>query len=455
MKEYRRNRYTFGLGTIGRDMVFALMNMYLIFYLTDVLNLETSTLWWATGILVALRIFDAVTDPVMGFLVDNTKTRFGKFKPWIAIGAVASAAMTIALFTDFGLSGAAFVVVFAVTFFLWGVAYSVNDIAFWSLLPNLSLDLKEREKIGAIARICALVGLFAVVALIVPVTDMLADVTGSVSGGFTTFVVIVVGIMLAGQLITLFGVKEPPIVQAESKRTPFREMTKIIFKNDQLLWIVIAMGLFMVGYTTTVTFGIYFFEYVYGDIDMYPIFAVILGISQITSLVLFPLVSKRLKRGRIYLVATVLVVAGYMVFFFAPVDTMLFIGIGGVLIFIGQAGIQLIMLLFLADTVDYGHLKMGKRNDSITFSLQPFIYKLAGALANGIVGAVVILSGMQYIRPGDPMTPGGLLLFRIAMFILPLFCILVGYLIYRAKYRIDEAAHGEIIEKLRERGEIS
>jgi melibiose permease/lactose/raffinose/galactose permease len=454
MKEYKRNRYTFGLGTIGRDMVFAMMNMYLIFYLTDVLNLDTTTLWWATGVMVALRIFDAFTDPLMGFVVDNTKSRFGKFKPWIAIGAVASAILTIVLFTDFGVGGGAFVALFAVIFFLWGIAYSVNDIAYWSMLPNLSLDQKEREKIGAIARICALVGLFAVVVLIVPITGMLADATGSVSEGFTLFVVIVVVIMLAGQLITLFGVRQPKIVQSESQHTPFKEMAKIIFKNDQLLWVVIAMGLFMVGYTTTVTFGIYFFEYIYGDIDMYSIFAVILGISQITSLVLFPIVSKRLKRAHIYLIATVLVVTGYIIFFFAPVDTMLFIGIAGVLIFIGQAGIQLIMLLFLADTVDYGHLKMGKRNDSITFSLQPFIYKLAGALASGIAGATIILSGIQYIRPGDPLTEGGLLTFRIAMFILPLLCILVGYLIYRAKYRIDEVAHGEIIAKLREKGEI-
>lgn len=454
MNEHKRNRYTFGLGTIGRDMVFALMNMYLIFYLTDVLNLETSTLWWATGIVVAIRIFDAVTDPIMGLIVDNTKTRFGKFKPWIAIGTVASAVLTIVLFTDFGVTGGVFLTMFAVIFFLWGIAYSVNDIAYWSMLPNLSLNPREREKIGAIARICALVGLFAVVVLIVPITGMLADVTGGVSTGFSTFVVIVVGIMLAGQLITLLGVKEPQIVRAEANRTPFREMTKIIFKNDQLLWIVIGMGLFMVGYTTTVTFGIYFFEYVYGDIGMYSIFAVILGISQIASLLLFPVAAKRLKRGHIYLAATVLVVAGYIIFFFAPVNTMIFIGIAGVLIFVGQAGIQLIMLLFLADTVDYGHLKFGKRNDSITFSLQPFIYKLAGALASGIVGATIIISGIQYIQPGEAMTATGLLIFRVSMFILPLLCILVGYLIYRAKYRIDETAYSEIIAKLREKGEI-
>ena len=454
MNEHKRNRFTFGLGTIGRDMVFAMMNMYLIFYLTDVLQLDTATLWWATGIMVALRIFDAFTDPIMGFVVDNTKSRFGKFKPWIAIGAVASAILTIVLFTDFGVGGGVFIAMFAVIFFLWGIAYSVNDIAYWSMLPNLSLDLKEREKIGAAARICALIGLFAVVVLIVPITNMLGEATGSMSTGFTIFVIIVVGIMLAGQLITLLGVKEPRVMQAESSHTPFREMAKIIFKNDQLLWIVIAMGLFMVGYTTTVTFGIYYFEYIYGDIDMYSLFALILGVSQILSLLLFPVVSKRLKRGRIYLIATILVVLGYILWFVAPIDTMIFIGIAGVLIFIGQAGIQLIMLLFLADTVDYGHLKMGKRNDSITFSLQPFIYKLAGAMANGVVGVTIILSGIQYIQPGEPMTAGGLLIFRVAMLILPLLCILIGFLIYRAKYRIDEAYHGEIIAKLREKGEV-
>ena len=455
---YKRNRYTFGLGTIGRDMVFALVNMYLIFYLTDILNLDVNTLWWATGIMVVLRIFDAVTDPIMGAIVDSTGGkfgRFGKFKPWIAIGAVASGIVTLILFFDFGLSGPAFLTVFTIVFFAWGICYSVNDIAFWSMLPNLSTDLKEREKIGAFARICALIGLFIVVAGIVPITGLLTDAAGSTAGGFFMFVCILASIKLLGQLVTLFGVKEPKnMFEVKSERTPLKEMARVIFKNDQLLWVVIAMGLFMVGYTTTTAFGIYFFEYIYGDIGMYSIFAIILGISQITSLALFPLAAKFLARKSIYLAATILVVAGYIIFFFAPTDTMTFIGIGGVLIFIGQAGIQLIMLLFLADTVDYGHLKLGKRNDSTTFSLQPFIYKLGGALSGGIVGATVILSGMQEISPGDVMTDEGLLIFRIAMFILPLLCILIGYIICHAKYNIDENKHAEIIKELRAKGEI-
>ena len=82
--DIKRNRFTFGLGTIGRDMLYSMVSMYLLFYLTDVLDIPTSSLWWITAIMVACRIFDAFNDPIMGVIVDNTKSRFGKYKPCIS-----------------------------------------------------------------------------------------------------------------------------------------------------------------------------------------------------------------------------------------------------------------------------------------------------------------------------------------------------------------------------------
>ena len=90
-----RNRYAFGLGTIGRDMLYTIVSMYLIYYLTDVLDLPTSTLWWITAVLFVARIFDAFNDPIMGVIVDNTHGKYGKFKPWIAIGALGTGIVTI------------------------------------------------------------------------------------------------------------------------------------------------------------------------------------------------------------------------------------------------------------------------------------------------------------------------------------------------------------------------
>jgi hypothetical protein len=126
----KRNRLTFGLGTIGRDMVYSLVSMYLIFYLTDVIKLPTGSMWWVAGIILIARIYDALNDPVMGFIVDNTHTRWGKFKPWIAIGMVLSAVFTVLLFTDFGLENGAFVGAFAVFYLMWGMSFTANDISY-------------------------------------------------------------------------------------------------------------------------------------------------------------------------------------------------------------------------------------------------------------------------------------------------------------------------------------
>ncbi len=216
----RRNRYTFGLGTIGRDMVYSLISMYLMFYLTDILRLSNTVLWWVTFIIVAARIFDALNDPVMGIIVDNTRTRFGKFKPWITLGTLLSGIFTVLLFSDFGLSGPAFIGVFAACYLMWGISFTANDIAYWSMLPALSFNQKERERIGAFARICANVGLFLVVGLIVPLTSALGKLLGSMQRAYFVFSLALVLLMWLSQSITVFGVREPPALgKASAGRT--------------------------------------------------------------------------------------------------------------------------------------------------------------------------------------------------------------------------------------------
>lgn len=449
----KRNIYAFGLGTIGRDMVYTMVTMYLIFYLTDILGTSSATLWWINGIILLARIFDALNDPVMGVIVDNTKTKYGKFKPWIAFGAVASGIITVLLFTDFGLTGTAFVTVFGLLYLLWGMAYTTNDISYWSMLPSLSMDQKEREKIGSFAKICANIGLFTVVAGLVPLTTMAGNRLGSMTKGYTVFTMALVVVMWMGQAITIFGVKEKKDTFKQEAPTTLKGMLRAILDNDQLLFTAISMSLFMIGYVTTTSFGLYFFKYAYGDEGMYSLFAMILGVSQIAALAVFPLFSKRFTRKSLYTAATALVVLGYLIFFFSPMN-MLFIGTAGILMFLGQAFIQILMLMFLADTVEYGQWKLGKRNESVTFSLQPFINKMGGAIASAIVGATVIISGINdALTPAD-VTAQGLLIMKFAMLILPLLFILVGYLVYRYKYTIDPVIYQKILKDLQERGDL-
>ncbi len=446
----KRNRYTFGLGTVGRDMLYSLVSMYLLVYLTEILDLPDSTMWWMTGILTILRVFDAVNDPIMGYLVDNTHTRFGKFKPWIAIGGLLGGILTVLIFTDFGFRGTAYIITFTILYLLWDFIYGANDIAYWSMLPSLTIDQKEREKTGSFARICANVGMYIVVVGILPITGAL----GGDTKAWFIFAAGVVIITWAFLCFTLFGVKENRSLYKKEEHTTLKEMFSVIFKNDQLMFTAISMALFMIGYCTTTTFGVYYFKYAYKDEGMYSIFAGILGISQLLALFCFPLFSKKYSRKLLYGFSTILVVLGYIVFFLAPMD-MTVIGLAGVLIFIGQAFIQLLMLMFLTDTVEYGQWKLGRRNESITFSIQPFINKIGGAIASGIVGATLIISGINSAATPEDVTDAGLLTMKLSMLIFPLIIIVAGYIVYRLKYKIDKEMFEMIVSDLAERGDLN
>lgn len=453
MKNRYGNRFAFGIGTIGRDMVYALISMFLMFYLTEILELPNKTLWWIGFIMMGARIFDALNDPVMGVIVDNTKSRFGKFKPWIALGVFLSGLFTVALFTDTGLRGTEFIILFSVLYLCWGISYTINDISYWSMLPSLSINQKEREKIGAFARICANLGLFAVVVGIVPITEMLRDMLGSMTAAYFAFAVIVIIFMWLGQSITLLFVKEPRGAFKQEPPTTLRGMFSAIAKNDQLMVTAVSMALFMTGYVTTTSFGLYFFKYAFGNEGMFSAFAGILGVSQILALAVFPVFSKWFSRKKLYTISILMVVIGYIIFFVSPMN-IIPIGIAGLLIFFGQAFIQLLMLMFLADSVEYGQWKLGKRNESVTFSIQPFINKMGGAIATGVVSVTLIISGINDAKIAADVTAEGLLIMKAAMLIFPLLCIAAGYLIYIYKYKIDKKFFAQIIADLDKRGDI-
>ena len=476
-RQMNKNKYCFGLGTLGRDALYTLISMYLITYLTEVVGLSDGQLAIIGTIMVVCRIFDALNDPVMGTIVDNTKTKWGKFKPWIVFGAVASGIFTILLFADFGLSGNSYIVFFAVAYLLWGISYTTNDIAYWSLMPAISKDQKVREGVGAVARICANVGMFSVVVLYTMVPDLFGMAPKK---SYFVFTLIIVAIMWIFQLVTVIGVKEDRTELKNQQHTSLKGMVEALVKNDQLMVTAVAMALFMIGYCTTTSFGVYYFKYAYKNEGTYMVFAVVLGVAQLTALSIFPQFSKRFTRKQLYTGAMVAVVVAYILFFFS-FEKLPVIIVAGLILFFAQAFIQLLMLLFLADAVEYGEWKLKKRNESVSFAVQPFINKMGGAIGTAVVTATLIISGINPVSQKiteieadiatmtDPVaitaaqqqitdlingvvgTP--LWIMKIAMMILPLVCIVVGFVIYNKKFIIDEKLYSQIVEDLKNQAE--
>lgn len=447
----RRNRYGFGVGTIGRDTAYTLVSLYLLFYLSDVLRVSTAAFAGVTIVMVLARVFDAVSDPFIGVIIDNTRTRWGKFKPWILVGLVGSTVLMVLMFTPNGLGDAAFIAVFAVVYVAWSISYTVNDVGYWSMLPALSQDQKEREKIGAVARICSAIGAFSMVVGIVPISTLIGEAIGDMRWSYFWVAIGAAVLMIIFQAVTLLLVRENRTLLVAGEHTRFRDLARIIFRNDQLMAVTVSLALFMIAFTTTISFGIYYFRYIYGDEGTYAIFAVVLGVSQITAFATYPLFSKLASRKTLFSIAVAVISVGYVVFFFAPAGGLVLVVIAGVAIFAAQAVLQLLMLMFISDTVEYGQYKFGKRNDSVTLSLQPFIYKLGSAVASGIVGWTVIASGMKDAGDASGMTEAGITLVKSMMLIAPLAMILVSFVLWLRFFRLDEARYAEILADLEAR----
>ena len=451
MNQEKKNRYFFGLGTIGRDMFYALEANAMIYFLTTIMHLPTSTYAMVTLVLTVLRIFDAFNDPITGLIIDNVKSPWGKFKPPMLIGAVLAVACYLVMFADFGLTGVKYVVVFGAAYILWDITYGINDIAYWSMLPSLSLDQKEREKTGAFARICANIGMYIIMVGYPSFVGML----GGNQRAFFILALIVSLLMLGFQMFTIFGVKENKVQFKREGKTSVKEMFRALFSNDQLMWVTISMALFMVGYVTTTNFALYYMKFIFGDESKYLILAASCGVAQLVALLIFPLVSKLFNRKTLYTIATAMIVVGYVLFIFAD-HSLVLIAIAAIIIFIGQGFTQLLMLMFLSDTVEYGQWKLGKRNDSVTLSLQPLINKLGGALATGIVSITLLLSGVKQAEDIGSTTieTTGKLIFKNSMFLIPLALIVLSYFIYTKKFVLDEKKYAEIVAELKERGDV-
>ena len=424
-KQAKRNKYFFGLGTIGRDMFYAFESNALLYFLSNILNLPLSIFTAVSMVLSLMRIFDALNDPITGMLVDNIRSPWGKFKPAILGGGIVSVIFYLVLFSEIG-KGTTYVIIFAIAYFLWDISYGINDIGYWTLLPAMTTDQKERENVGAFARICANIGMYIIMVGWQPITSAFGNTKQS---WFAVAVAMCVMYILF-LLFPLLGVKEKRNSKDNEEETTLKDMWHALTQNDQLMWTALAMALFMVGYCITTGFATYYMQYVYGDINMYPVLAGVCGIAQLAALMVFPAFSKKFNRKQLYTFSTVLIIVGYALFAFAEISLVL-IGIAAVLIFVAQAFIQLLMLMFLADTIEYGQWKLGRRHESVTFSIQPLINKIGGALSTGVISIAVILAGIK-TKDSDAaaefITSGGVTTIKIAMLLIPVICIVPAIL---------------------------
>lgn len=394
-KLFNRNKWAYSVGGIGRDMVYQLVATFFITYVQfSGLGLSAAQFTVIGIMLVIGRIWDAVNDPVMGSIVENTHTRYGKFRPWILIGAILTAIVIVFMF-NFRPTGWGFVVFFFAMYLLWEMFFTLNDIPYWSLIPALSKNKKDRDTVTTMVVVFAAVGAFAGNAIITLTT------VGRMVKGYSMISFTFAIFFVACSLLTVFGVREPKeIVPEKPEKVSIKKMFSVIAHNDQLLWASLALMLYSIGSGLLTALGYNFFwlEIGYnGTLTM--IFIISFAISNILIQSFYSALAKRFTRKQLMTYSFIALIFGYAMMLligwvdFLPVNIVtacLF----GVFVFGGQAIFYMVVIVNMTNTIEYNEYKTGDRNEAIVFSLRPFVAKMSSAIQGLIVTMVLVVSGV-------------------------------------------------------------
>ena len=445
MKGTAKQALGYGVGAVGKDMVYALVSGFILYYYNDILGISGTF----TGVMMmAARVFDAFNDPLMGVVVEKTNTPFGKFRPWIVTGTLTNALILYGMFAmPASVTGTAMLVYASAAYVLWGVTYTLMDIPFWSMIPAITSSGKERENLSVIGRTCAAVG-YAVPTVL---TMLLVVRLGSGEReGFAIFAAAVAVVFVVAELVCVALVREKP---AERQKTAtVKEMFSALIHNDQAMVVVVGIVVFNASLYLTTQLAVYFFKYDIGNSDLFSLFGTVGGVGQILSMVSLPLLRRRWGGKQILVGALGVTIAGYLALFalsMAGVRAVAPLAATAFVIYIGFGLATVLTTVFLADTVDYGEYKTGRRNESVVFSMQTFVVKLASAVSVLIAGVGIDLIGLD--DTAAVQTESTLLGLRLLMVALPVAGLVFSILYFVRKYRLTEAENARISEALRQR----
>lgn len=382
-----RVRFGFGVGDLGGNMYFTLIGFYLMFYLTDVVRLPAAL----AGIVFMIgKIWDAVTDPVTGYVSDRTVTRFGRRRPFMAVGAVLLFGSMMLMFSSPQLDQP--ILLFLLMAFLYcllSTAYTLVNIPYSALLPELTNDFDQRTTLTGYRMSFAVVGTLIGAGAVLP----LVAAFGGGKAGWLAMGAITGFLMLASAFGTVLAIREPkhdrPVGGIGFFRTCIEVLGLPVFLKALLPWTLFVAG-------TSVIQGslIYFFDNIYGDEGLFQVAILFLLVTSLVFIPVWVMVSKRFGKRACYIAGISIMSVGVLLFaFIGGPGRILFAYIVMVGAGIGLSTHYVMPHSILPDVVEYDAVKRGVRREGIFSSLWTFSSKIGQALALGITGIVLDLAG--------------------------------------------------------------
>lgn len=485
-KTTKKNLIMFPLGTVGRDMMYNLFTNFLLTYVLFTRKLDAAQLGAITAIIVASRVFDALNDPFMGNIIERTRSRWGKFKPWIVIG-ILSTCVVVYLAFNTDLQGWSFIAFFGVIYFLYSISYTMHDIAYWGMIPSLGTDADVRNQFTSRATLCAGVGGALAGFLIPRFTTGAGTLGGNANYAFGRIALVVCILAPLFLCFTIFGVRENRDSCEKQPPISFKKIIGTITGNDQLLWISLIFLIQQIG--NGIALGGLGSTYLYFDLGynggFYSNFSTFGLAATAVLMVLYPSISRRIKRKKLMGIMTATSALGCVLMLavgiFMPAANpdlkCWMITVGYMFANFGQYSFYLIMMISILNTVEYNEFTHGSRDEAIIASLRPFLTKMASAFIALITYVCYMLFGVldctNKISELEQMTSmgeisesakleqiGGIiagvqdgqklgLLFCIT--VVPFIFMFVSYVLYKKHYKLDEDYYDSICAQIQER----
>jgi len=373
--------YTYGLGALGNNIIYAFVSTYLLKFYVDSFGLAAASV---AGVFLVSRIWDAFNDPIMGIIVDNTRTKHGRFRPYLLFVPAIMGITTVLCFSAPDLSPALKLVYAYITYILWGMSFTAMDIPYWSMSAVLTQNPEDRARVTMIARTFASVGFLVVNLLTLPLVDIL---------GSWAAVAVLFGIScVIFTLITFFFSKEEVTYERKERQT-IKKVLVLIKANKQLRVLLYSMLLIETVNVFKFSFTLFYLEYTLKIKEMIPIMLGLYLIFTVIGSILSPAISRKIGKKNTVIAGAIIVSVTGIGMYFSGYVNITYIFVWNSIQALGYGAMMIAQNTMVMDCVEYGEYKTGIRAEGMVFSTNIFKTKVASAIG-GVIGAL----GLEWIH---------------------------------------------------------
>jgi GPH family glycoside/pentoside/hexuronide:cation symporter len=382
----------YGVADLGIAMLTASVQFFLLYFLTDVVLVDPAMA--GTALLVGKLTWDAVNDPLLGWLSDRTRSRWGRRRPYMLFGAVPLGLTTWLLYSmPSGMTGAKAFLIVLFSYLLFDTMHTAVSTAYSALSPELTYDYDERTSLTTVRMVFSVIGYILGAAATTPIAGVMKGLLGSEKAGYSAMGAVLGLIALTVVLITALSVKEPKRPEARPSTIPPLRSVLLTFKNRPFMQLMAAQFLSSFSFTLLTSLLPYFVIY---QMDMEPQLSfLMLTLLVAIGLFLYPwkAVSGRINKGPCYALGLLIAALAVIGSFFLPFGPSIALYVIAFLAGLGFSAQWVFPWSMLPDVIESDQAMTGERREGIYYGMWAFLTKFTGALGIAVSGWALKLFG--------------------------------------------------------------